>query len=30
MLPPMGMIDVTPLAAWLVLWVLKQLLLSVI
>lgn len=30
MLPPMGMIDLTPLAAWLVLWVLKQLLLSVI
>ena len=30
MLPPMGMIDLSPLAAWLVLWVLKQLLLSII
>jgi len=30
MLPPMGMFDMSPLAAWLVLWVLKQLLLSVI
>ncbi len=29
-LPPAGMFDFTPLAAWLVLWALKQLLLSVI
>jgi YggT family protein len=30
MLPPFGMFDVSPLAGWFVLWVLKQLLLSVI
>lgn len=29
-LPPMGMFDLTPLAAWFVLWAAKQLLLSVI
>jgi len=29
-LPPFGMMDVSPLAAWFVLWVLRQLLLSVL
>ena len=29
-LPPMGMLDWSPLAAWLVLWLLRQFLLSVI
>jgi len=30
MLPPMGVIDLSPLAAWLVLWAIQRLLLSVI
>jgi YggT family protein len=30
LLPPMGMFDLSPIAAWFVLWVLEQLLLSVI
>jgi YggT family protein len=30
MLPPMGMFDLSPLAAWVVLWAIEQLLLSVI
>jgi YggT family protein len=29
-LPPMGMFDLSPLAAWFVLWVLRQLLLSIV
>lgn len=29
-LPPLGMVDLSPLAAWLLLWVLRQLLLSIV